>query len=46
MCESCTERLGVATATDARRNGRVLMFCAVCLSDALAVGWRVCHGGR
>lgn len=44
MCESCQERQSVAMAADEPYGA--LQFCAVCLSDALAAGWRLMRGGR
>ena len=38
MCEACEERHSIAMATDKTRK---LQFCALCLSDALAVGWLI-----
>lgn len=45
MCQACNERQAIADART-RHETRTMRFCALCLADALAVGWRLIAGGR
>lgn len=45
MCHACNERQAVADAAS-RHETLTMRFCALCLADALAVGWHLIAGGR